>query len=492
MKATLNKLENCKVELIVETDAESWKKALEAAKRKVSANLNIKGFRKGHIPPAIAEKYLDLGRIQEEAFRQILNPAFQEGIRQTGYVPYTQAEPEVIEMKEEGPVIKFTYIHGPMVTLGKTSGWTAEHPVASVTEEEIAADINRRLESSASLTVVEREAKLGDSVVIDFVGYVDGKAFEGGSAENYELELGSNSFVPGFEEQLVGTKSEDEKDINITFPEQYVAELAGKAATFHVKVHEVKERVIPTLSDEAVLDLNLRDVKTVDELKEYVRKELLQKKVNEIEQAYLNAIVDQIVADAVIEYPEQILIDEANSMIDSTKRQIEQNGLSYEQFLQITGSTPEAHFESQKVEAKKNLDHYFVIDRLCREEGLNPTRDEVEAELRRQAEAYKIDVNQLRKYYGDNLERLANDLRSSKLTRWLLENNPYQAPKAEEEAPKKAPAKKAAAKKAAAKKEEAPAEEPAKEEAAEEKKPAKKPAAKKAPAKKAKPEGEGE
>ena len=346
MKATLKKLENCKVELTVETDAESWKKALADAKRKVASNLSIKGFRKGHVPPAMAERYLDSNRIQEEAFRQILNPAFNEGIRQTGMAPYDQATPEVIEMKEEGPVLKFTYTHAPIVKLGKYSGLTADHPVASVTEEEIASDINRRLEGSADMVSVEREAKLGDSVIIDFVGYVDGKAFEGGSADNYELGLGSNSFVPGFEEAIVGMKAEEEKDINITFPTQYVAELAGKEAVFHVKLHEVKEKVVPTLSDEAVLDLNIRDVKTVDELKEFVRKDLLQEKVNKIEQDYLNAIVDQIVADSEIEFPEDLLVKETEAMIKNTKDQVERNGLTYEQFLQITDKTEESFFES--------------------------------------------------------------------------------------------------------------------------------------------------
>ena len=228
MKQTLKQLEDCKVELTVEVDSAIWEDAQKHSFSKLAANVNIPGFRKGHAPEAMLKGKVDPSRVMENAINDVLNTVYAQAITEAKVRPFMRPMVDIVKVDEKDLTVKFVIVTAPEVKLGEYKGLHAEKEVPSVNEEEVSAAIAKRLEAAADLVLVERKAKKGDTVTLDFKGYIDGVPFDGGEAENYSLELGSNSFVPGFEDALVGVKAGQEKDVNITFPEQYVAELAGK------------------------------------------------------------------------------------------------------------------------------------------------------------------------------------------------------------------------------------------------------------------------
>ncbi len=342
---------------------------------------------------------------------------------------------------------------------------TAEKKVATVSDKEVEEAITKRLANSADLVVVDRPAKLGDTLILDFVGTMEGKEFDGGSAKNYELELGSNSFVPGFEDALVGVKSGEEKDVEITFPTQYVKELAGKPATFHCTIHEIKEKKIPLLSDESVKDFGIKDVETVDQMKAYQKETLLKQKASQADEAYYNALVEQIVSASKVEIAHSILEQEAASQEEKTKQQIESNGLTFEQYLEITGQKEEDLKKNLIESSKANLTQYLVLQQLAHVEGLDVSDAELDTEVAKLADQYKMSVEDVKKALG-NLENFRESIRSRKVREWILANNGVSEAKAEKVEEKKAASpKKTAAKKPAAKK--SPAKKAAKKEAEE-------------------------
>ncbi len=484
MKHTVKELENCKVEISVDVDSDMWAQAQERAFHKLSANLSAKGFRKGHVPAAMAKKMISQGEIINQAINDVLNPVYAQVLTEEKLNPFSRPDVDITKVSDKELSLVYKVTLAPKVTLGAYTGLTAKKKVASVSEKEITDDINRRLAAAAELVTVQREAKMGDTVVFDFVGYVDGKEFEGGSADNYSLELGSNSFVPGFEEALVGVKAGDSKDVEIVFPKQYVANLAGKPATFKCSIHEVKEKSVPTLSDEAVLDLNIKDVKTVDELKEYEKKSLLQAKVDQIESAYYNAIIDQIVANAKVEIADEIVENEAKQQEENLKKQVESNGLTFQQYLEITGSTEEATMAQMKEQSLANIKRYLVLETLSAKENLAVSDSELDHEIAKMADTYKMEIAELKKILGGQLDQFRENVHQTKLQRFILEKNPSSADSAKEEKPsakkEAAPKEEEGEKKPSAKKETAP-----KEESGEKKPAAKKPSAKKTAAKKA-------
>ena len=306
--------------------------------------------------------------------------------------------------------------------------------------------------------------------MIDFDGYLPDaegklKAFEGGQANNYSLELGSHQFIPGFEEQLVGMKDGDKKEIKVTFPTNYVKELAGKEATFKVAMHEVKEKQIPELNDEAVKDLNIKDVSTVAELQDYEKKTLLSQKVQQAENAFYNTLVAQIVKNASFVIDESIIQNEAKQMEDNLKKQIEQNGLTFEQYLDITGTKAEDLQKTYLANAENNLKEFLALHEIGVQEKLDVTDADVDAEIKKMAEQYKMKEEEVRSILEKNMDDFKNQLADRKVRDFVMASAKKAAPKAAKAAPKaekaapkaeeaeapkaekKAPAKKAAPKK---------------------------------------------
>ena len=297
-----------------------WKNAQEKAFHKLATKVKVDGFRPGKYPESMLRGKIDPNKIFDEAINQILPLLYGKAIREADVQPYGQPAITVTKLSDEELEVEFTVSVMPSVKLGEYKGLTAKKEAPSVSDKEVEERIQNQLKGAATLEVVDREAKMGDTVVIDFEGYVDGKAFEGGKADNYALELGSHSFVPGFEEALVGVKTGEKKDVRITFPENYVKELASKDALFKCKVHEIKERKIPELNDEAVKDLGIAGVETVEALKEKNKADILAAKVNDAERAYFSAILDQIVAGAKIEIADEIVAGEAKERSRTSAR----------------------------------------------------------------------------------------------------------------------------------------------------------------------------
>ena len=462
MKHTVKKLADSQVEITVEVDKDVWQTAQKKEFDKALKNVSIKGFRKGKAPASMAAAYVNPNRVMDEALNAVLTPVYSSVITEEKLQPFSRPNVNVSKVSDTELTLVFTVTLMPSVKLGTYKGLTAKREAVKVTDKEIADSIEKRLQNAAELEIVDREAKLGDTVVLDFKGYIDGKAFDGGEAENYSLELGSNSFVPGFEDALVGVKAEEEKDVNITFPEKYVAELAGKPATFHCHIHEVKEKKIPALDDTSVKDLGIKDVETVDALKEYEKKEILTNKTNASNRDFYEAIVKQIVDGAEVEIASSIIDSEAATQEENTKKQIESNGLTFQQYLEITGQKEEDLKKQLKESSTANLKRFLVLNEIARAEHMIVDDNELNVELSKMAEQYKMKVEDIRKALGNQIENFRENLQSRKIQDFILANNGTAAAKPtakkesaskdgkadSKEAPKakKAPAKKAAPK----------------------------------------------
>ena len=423
MSEKVKKLPGSKAEATVAVDKEAWKKAQQKAFRKLAGEVTVKGFRKGQAPDNLVRSHIDPDKLFNEAVNAVLPETFGKLVQEEKLRPYNAPQVSVTKASNEELELKFLITLLPEVVLGPHSGLHAEKEAPSVTDGEIDADIQKRLQAAATLEVVDREAKLGDTVVLDFEGYVDGKPFDGGKAENYSLELGSHSFVPGFEEALVGVKTGEKKDVEITFPENYIKELASKPAKFVCKIHEIKEKKIPSLDDEAVKDFAIPGVETVDALKEKTKSDLLTQKVNEAQGKYLDAILAQIVEGSKIELAEEIIHQEAHSQLDGLKKRIEDQGLTFAQYLEITGSKEEDLHDQFMAQAKSTLTSFLVTQQIAIDEKLTVTQDDIKAEYQRMADLYKMKVEDVEKALKPQQDRLVEQLRNKKIQDWLLANN---------------------------------------------------------------------
>ncbi len=423
MKRVVNKLEKSKVEVICDVEEKAWKEAQEKAFAKLAANLEIKGFRKGKVPTDIAKKHIDNGSIFNEAINLSLQPAFEEVLREEKLQPFARPSVDVTKVSDKELQLKFVIVLAPEVKLGTYKGLAIKKAAVKVEEKEIDEAIEKLVAQNASLVVKEGEAKKGDTVVIDFVGSVDGKEFEGGKADNYSLELGSNSFVPGFEDQLVGHKAGDDVDVNVTFPEQYVPELAGKKALFKCKVHEVKEKVLPKLDAELIKDLNIPEVKDEASLREYEKKAIQQQKDGKAHSEALDSVLDKIVSQSKIEIADEVIAEEVEGMKKNMEQQVQQRGLTLEQYYQITGQKVEDVEKSMKLEAEKNLKTILCMEEIAKVEKLEVSEADVEKEMKSIADTYKMDVAKVKEILGKDLARFKAELRQRKIQDFLSKEN---------------------------------------------------------------------
>lgn len=423
MKRVVNKLEKSKVEVICDVEQKAWKEAQEKAFAKLAANLELKGFRKGKVPTEMARKHIDTGSIFNEGVNLMLQPAFDEVLREEKLQPFARPSVDVTKISDSELQLKFVIILAPEVTLGNYKGLAVKKAAVKVEEKEINEAIDKLVAQNASLVVKEGEAKKGDTVVIDFCGSVDGKEFDGGKAENYSLELGSNSFVPGFEDQLVGHKAGDNVDVNVTFPTQYVPELAGKAALFKCVVHEVKEKVTPELNEELIKELNIPEVKDVAGLRAYEEKSLKSSKEAKAQSDALNEVLAKIAAEAKIELADEIIAEEVDGMKKNMESQVQQRGLTLEQYYQITGQKVEDVEKNMKVEAEKNLRTILCMEKIAELEKLNVSDADVEKEMQSIADTYKMPVDKVKEILGQDMNRFKAELRQRKIQDFLVKEN---------------------------------------------------------------------
>jgi len=423
MKRVVNKLENSKVEVLCDVDELTWKDAQEKAFQKLASELEIKGFRKGKAPESIARKHIDLGKIFNEAFNLMLQPAYEEVLREEKLQPFARPSVDVTKVSDTELQLKFIIVLAPEVKLGQYKGLNVEKAKVSVSAKEVQDAIDGLVASNANLVVTENAAKEGDTVVMDFLGKVDGKEFDGGKAENYSLELGSHQFIPGFEEQLVGHKANETVEVKVKFPEQYVPELAGKDAVFTCTIHEVKEKVLPELNEELIKDLNIPEVKDVEGLKAYEKEQIKAQKEQSANNEVLNKIIEQISANATIELAHEMIDDEVEGMRKNLEQQIQSRGMTLEQYLQITGQKEEDLSKKMHEDAEKNLRAILVMEEIAKQEKIEVTDADVEFEMAKIADQYKMELSKVKEILGKDLPRFKAEIRQRRITDFLMNEN---------------------------------------------------------------------
>jgi trigger factor len=424
MSAKWEKLEGNVGVLTIEVDAAEVNAGLDEAFKKVVKKVNVPGFRKGKLPRPIFEKQFGVEALYQDALDIILPVAYSNAVEEAGITPVDRPEID-IEQMEKGKNLIFTakVVVKPEVKLGEYKGLEASVLDTTVTDEDVAAEITKLQQRGAELVIKEEgTVENGDTTVIDFEGFVDGVAFEGGKGSNYPLEIGSGSFIPGFEEQLIGLKAGETKDVEVSFPEEYHApDLAGKPATFKVTVHEIKTKELPELNDEFVKDLNQEGVETLEQLRTSVREKLEGSKKHEAEHALHDSLVDQATANAEIDVPEVMVETEIERMMKEFDQRLSAQGMNLELYYQYTGSTEEALQTSMKPEAEARVRVNLVLEAIADAENLEATDTDVEAELTKIAEQYGMDVNQI-KTMLPNLDALKEDLKLRKAVEFLVAN----------------------------------------------------------------------
>ena len=412
MSVQVEKLEKNMAKLTVEVPAEDVEKAIQGAYQKMKKSINIPGFRKGKAPRQLIEKMYGKEVFYNEAVDAMLPKAYSDAVEECGeeIVSYPKIN---VEQIESGKPFIFTaeVAVKPAVTLGEYKGIQVEKAPVEVTEEEIQAEVDKEREAnSRTVTVEDRAVQKGDIATIDFEGFVDGVAFDGGKGENYDLEIGSNTFIPGFEDQLVGAEIGKELDVNVTFPEEYGAEeLAGKAAVFKCKVNGIKVKELPEADDEFAQEVSEFD--TLDAYKEDIKANLLKKKEEEAQRVKEDAVIGKIIEGAQMEIPEAMVEYQTQQMLDDFGRRMQSQGLSLEQYFQFTGMTEDQYKEQMKPRALQNIQSRLVLEAVAAAEKLEATEEDLDAEYAKMAEQYKLDVEKVKEIFGEyQKEELKKDI----------------------------------------------------------------------------------
>jgi len=424
MSAKWEKTEGNRGVLTVEVDAETVKKGLDAAFKKVVKQVNIPGFRKGKVPRPIFEQRFGVEALYQDALDILLPDAYATAVEETGIEPVDRPEIDIEQMeKGKSLIFKATVTVKPEVKLGDYKGLEVEPLDTTVTDEDVENELKQLQERQAEL-VVKEEGKVenGDTVVIDFEGFADGEAFEGGKAENYSLEVGSGSFIPGFEEQLVGSEAGAELDVNVTFPEEYhAAELAGKPAVFKVKVHEIKTKQVPELDDEFAKDVD-EEVETLDALKEKIKNRLEHDKKHEAEHHLRDTVVEKAAENAEVDIPEVMVNNEVDRMLQEFEQRLQMQGLNLELYYQFSGQDEEALRNQMTEDAQKRVKISLTLEAIAKAENIEVTDEDVNKELENMSQMYNMSVDQIKQALG-NLDGLKNDLSIRKAIDLLVENS---------------------------------------------------------------------
>ncbi|MDZ5721686.1 trigger factor [Bacillus sp. SXabc123] len=409
--------------LTVEVDAETFKTALDDAFKKVVKQVSIPGFRKGKIPRGLFEQRFGVEALYQDALDILLPVEYPKAVEEAGIEPVDRPEIDV-EKIEKGESLIFTakVTVKPEVKLGDYKGLGIEKDDTAVTDEDVQNELKALQERQAELVVKEEGAvEEGNTVVLDFEGFVDGEAFEGGKAENYSLEVGSGSFIPGFEEQLVGLEAGAEKDVEVTFPEEYHAEeLAGKPAVFKVKIHEIKAKELPELDDEFAKDID-EEVETLAELTEKTKKRLEEAKENEADAKLREELVLKASENAEIDVPQAMVDTELDRMLKEFEQRLQMQGMNLELYTQFSGQDEAALKEQMKEDAEKRVKSNLTLEAIAKAENLEVSDEEVDAELSKMAEAYNMPVENIKQAIGST-DAMKEDLKVRKAIDFLVEN----------------------------------------------------------------------
>ena len=410
----LNKIENAKVEVKCTLEGDSWNKAKQSAFKKLASKLEIKGFRKGQAPKHLAEKYINTNEILLDAAESLAQEALNNAVDEHDLTLIDRPELKLDEINEDKCVLTFVCPVLPDVNMKdyKSLKYTKEE--VKVEDKEVQDEIATLLDRKADLELKEDgTVEDGDTAVIDYEGFIDDVAFEGGKDENHNLVIGSNTFIPGFEEQLIGMKPEETKDIMVKFPDDYHAEdLKGKDAKFVVTVHEIKTKVLPELNDEFVKELKINDVETVDQLNEYTKNNILDRKTRNADREAEQKLLDDLAELVEVEIPQVMIDSELNSMVQNFEAQLMQQGIPMDQYLRLMGQNIDSIKENMKDDAIKRIKVNLGLSEIAKQENVEVNEDDINKEYEEMSKMYGMEVDELKKYVPE--DTLKGDLKSQK------------------------------------------------------------------------------
>lgn len=424
MKISNKKLEKAIVELTVAFESDEWKSTQDKALNKLAKSVKIDGFRPGKAPVALIKSRISKASILQEASDMILQDKFVQILTDAQVEPVAQPTLSVNKISEDELEVVINVPVKPEVELGDYKGLEVKKGRVAVTKKEIEEQLSNYQSQFAELSVKEdgKVAK-GDTAVIDYEGFIDGEAFDGGKGENYPLEIGSGSFIPGFEDQLIGMTTDNEQEIKVTFPEDYGApNLAGKEATFKVTVHEIKEKHLPEIDDELAKDVNIDGVETLEQLKAHIKSQIKARKENESENKFMDDIYKALIASSKVEDSDALLKQEQDMMLQEIEQNLQRQGLNFEVYEQFTGKSKEDVLEDIKPQAEERVKLNLILEAIIKEEELAVTDEEREAELQKIADMYQRELDDVKKIFEGNMSHVENDILTRKAIDLVKDN----------------------------------------------------------------------
>ena len=423
MSVQVEKLEHNMAKLTIEVEAAEFDAACKRAYNKKKGTFNLPGFRKGKVPMNVIEKTYGAGVFYDDAANDIMPKAYADALEKTGLDVVSRPEVDVTKIgKGETFVFTAEVAVKPEVTLGQYKGLEVTKDKVEVTDEEVEAELKKaQMQNARELTIEDRPVKDGDVITLNYAGTIDGVPFDGGTAESQKLEIGSHSFIDTFEDQLVGLNIGDEKDVEVTFPEEYHApELAGKPASFHVKVLGITEKQLPELDDDFAQDTTEFD--SMDEYKADIRAKLLASKEEQAKNAMENALVEKAIEGAQMDIPEAMVESQVEQMVQEFKQRVTYQGISFEQYLQFTGQNPDTFEESMKPEAMKRIQSSLVLSAIVAAESIEASDEDLDKEFERMASMYQMDKEQIASFMGDaEKENMKKDIAVQKAVEFIAE-----------------------------------------------------------------------
>ena len=424
MSLQVEKLEHNMAKLTIEVSAEELEKALQGAYNKQKKNISIPGFRKGKVPRQMIEKMYGPEVFYDDAANQLIPEAYGKVYDEEDLEIVSQPKIDIVQIEKGKPFIFTAEVAlKPEVTLGEYKGLKVEKISNRVTQKEIDAKLAEEQEKNArTVSVTDRPVQDKDEVVLDFEGFVDGVAFEGGKGENYPLTIGSGSFIPGFEDQLIGANLEEEKEIRVTFPEEYHAkDLAGKDAVFKCTVHEIKVKELPELDDEFASDVS--EFETLDAFKADIKAKIKEQKIAEGKRKQEDKAVEEAVANAQMDIPDAMIDTEVRQMANDFAQRLQQQGLTMDQYFQFTGMTAEKMTEELKPQALKRIQTRLVLEAIVKAENIEISDEKIDEEIQKMAESYKMEAEKLKEFMGENEKKqMKLDMAVQEAVTFLVEN----------------------------------------------------------------------
>ena len=424
MSLQVEKLEKNMAKLTIEVSADDLEKALQSAYMKQKNKISLPGFRKGKVPLQMIEKMYGAEIFYDDAANALIPKAYADAYDECELEIVSRPEIDVVQIEKGKPFIFTAEVATkPEVTLGEYKGLEVDKISTRVTQKEVDAKVQEEAEKNArTITVEDRPVQDGDEVILDFEGFVDGVAFEGGKGENYPLTIGSGSFIPGFEEQLVGAEAEKEVEVNVTFPEDYHAEdLKGKAAVFKCTIHEIKAKELPEIDDEFAAEVSEFD--TLEEYKADIKAKIKEQKASEGKTKQEDQVVEQAVKNAEYEIPKAMIETQALQMVEDFGQRIQSQGLTMEQYFQFTGMTADKMLEEMRPQAIKRIETRLVLEAIAKAENIEISDEKLDEELAKMAEAYKMEVDKLKEFMSDNEKKqMKEDMAVQEAVTFLVEN----------------------------------------------------------------------